>query len=1416
MSRKLLTLSSSSSKNDPKKQTSLMAFIAKKKSDDNESMSEVENMSNLEMEADCAKNFTSDETILRSPSIFRPKFPRSHFQKKQPNTVEILSSDSDTSPVKARCKPSRTLQDNFNQVKEDDKLGKSASDRPDEYDLLVSKYCTEATAVSLMLDLDLKNDSRYQKATKKLEENMAKISPKKNIAADGNTTKTTKFEYKVPKAGSMLFSLKEPLKKPIDLNETPPTKDDDVFEMKKPTSSTPLAESNFAFKPKQMTDFQTRNGQSQIQYNLFPSPICPNNGHVQLSTPIEKSEALESCTPKKSSDTLNCLNQTKTFAVKFDSGLDGYMVEILNDPRFKSKELSEVEIKKNHQYLQETNRVLLEKFFDIFAQIPVNIFNSIQGFQQDTYSKLKSLIENTRGKIKVNEKVLENIKSINKSSSVIGSRKSHLEKKKTSQTLMITEEATRGVTSPDPEELDDFIDCTIPSKKIDDTQSKPSAFVFKKPLSGTGNLSNNQQASTSYLNASREDDEDDIESILNNIREAELIDKGRANQHNLSSVDLVTPESSFRRTEPRITFNHQETSLRNTQFIENVETQVDEDGWQVYDASQFDAPDVINITDASEGFDNAASYNRKQSLSDAALCKLLEAAGGDSQLPSASSRQQKSQSLGNFHSGVRNDGITGEFDGMNYSHSERLQIVFRETFGLRSFRPNQLQVINATLLGHDCFVLMPTGGGKSLCYQLPALLTEGVTIVVSPLKSLILDQVNKLSSLDIPAAHLSGEVSYADQQKIYNDMQSTRPILKLLYVTPEKISSSARFQNILTGLYRMKQLARFVIDEAHCVSAWGHDFRPDYKKLSVLREQFPSVPIMALTATANPRVRIDVLKQLNLKSNTKWFLCSFNRPNLKYIVRPKQGVATKAEIIELIKKKFPRATGIIYCLSKKDCDQLAAELRNAGIKAKSYHAGLSDSQRESTQKDWITDKIKVVCATVAFGMGIDKPDVRYVIHHSMPKSIEGYYQEAGRAGRDGDLATCILFYNYSDMLRFRKMMDLDSIPFEAKQVHLHNLFRMVNFCENVTDCRRTQQLDYFAEHFTREQCLENRVSACDNCLMQGEYKTIDVTEDCIAIAKSVRDLCAGRNRFTLLHLVEVFKGSEQKKIIDNNHHRSPYHGRLKNWDRSDIQRLMHKLVIEDYLKEDLIFSNDIPQAYIRIGGKIEKLMNREVCVSFSVKEKTSNKRIQQDDIGNEPKLDSQGNAQLKELQERCYNDLLDICRSLAAQKNVTLASIMNMQALKAMSERLPETQAEMLSLPHVTKANFEKYGQQLLEITQNYAAEKLCIMLDADTVGNTGNGNDDSDSDSSGDGTDWGRLAREASANSSAGTNKRRRNWGSGGRGAKRFRRGRTKSKTGTRAKATASRGGAVAKRGGRGARAGTSTFGLLPLPGTR
>lgn len=440
----------------------------------------------------------------------------------------------------------------------------------------------------------------------------------------------------------------------------------------------------------------------------------------------------------------------------------------------------------------------------------------------------------------------------------------------------------------------------------------------------------------------------------------------------------------------------------------------------------------------------------------------------DSQVSIASTSSKKSAKetfeMGDFLGKVQNDGITGDFDGLSYPHSPEMLKIFRKTFGLFEFRPNQLQAINAGMLNHDCFILMPTGGGKSLCYQLPALLTRGLTIVISPLKSLINDQVQKLISLDVPAAHMLGGASETYMNGVYRELAKETPNLKLLYVTPEKIAASEKFGSILTRLYQLKLLSRFVIDEAHCVSQWGHDFRPDYKKLKVLRTRYPQVPIMALTATATPRVRTDILHQLGM-SSPKWFMSSFNRPNLKYMITDKKGKESIAKIIALIKEKYKNECGIVYCLSKKECDDHADQLRMNGIKAMSYHAGLGDKTRSEVQGKWITEEVKVVCATIAFGMGIDKPNVRFVIHAVLPKSIEGYYQESGRAGRDLENSDCILFYSYADVVRIRKITSLDRPPADVFETHMENLYKMVAFCENKTDCRRALQLNYFGERF---------------------------------------------------------------------------------------------------------------------------------------------------------------------------------------------------------------------------------------------------------------------------------------------------------------------------------------------------------------
>ncbi|MFZ2804707.1 MAG: RecQ family ATP-dependent DNA helicase [Patescibacteria group bacterium] len=424
--------------------------------------------------------------------------------------------------------------------------------------------------------------------------------------------------------------------------------------------------------------------------------------------------------------------------------------------------------------------------------------------------------------------------------------------------------------------------------------------------------------------------------------------------------------------------------------------------------------------------------------------------------------------------------------------------LLKKHFGYDAFRPMQESIITQCLSGKDCLVLMPTGGGKSLCYQLPALKFSGMTVVVSPLIALMKDQVDALRANGISAAFLNSSLTAADIAKV--EAQASQGKLKLLYVAPERLGTSA-FRQFLQSL----PVSLFAIDEAHCISEWGHDFRPDYRNLRMLRHLFPNVPLMALTATANIRVRNDIISQLGL-SGGRMFTSSFDRKNLTYRVVPKQRSFDRL-LMEL--RSRPRASAIIYCFSRKSTEKIAEDLCANRIKAEAYHAGLSPKERSRVQDRFIRDETPVVVATIAFGMGIDKPDVRLVAHMDLPKSVEGYYQETGRAGRDGLPSDCVLFFSAGDRFKqefFIRRMD----DFEEQQRARQQLDEIVRYAQLKT-CRRKYLLSYFGETMLQDNC-----GACDVCVPQAapaglEPVATDYDEELFEQLRSLRRRLASAN-----------------------------------------------------------------------------------------------------------------------------------------------------------------------------------------------------------------------------------------------------------------------------------------------------------------
>ncbi|PWY70964.1 recQ family helicase MusN [Aspergillus heteromorphus CBS 117.55] len=584
------------------------------------------------------------------------------------------------------------------------------------------------------------------------------------------------------------------------------------------------------------------------------------------------------------------------------------------------------------------------------------------------------------------------------------------------------------------------------------------------------------------------------------------------------------------------------------------------------EADEFDLDDE-DMLEAAGFFDNTFStdnhdpHNRKV---------FAETSGNVSRLP-ASQKPQGHNALWS-----------------NHAWSKDVRNALKDRFHLRGFRMNQLEAIDATLSGKDAFVLMPTGGGKSLCYQLPSVVSSGssrgVTLVISPLLSLMQDQVSHLKKLNIKAHLLNGETPKEQRQWIMNTLSSSlaEEDIELLYITPEMVNKSQAVIRSLEKLNRSGRLARIVIDEAHCVSQWGHDFRPDYKELGGLRNQLSGVPMMALTATATENVKVDVIHNLKMEG-CEVFSQSFNRPNLTYEVRvKKKGAELLASIANTISTSYKNKSGIVYCLSRKTCEKVAEQLRDEHrVKAEHYHAGMDSESRAKVQQSWQAGRTHVIVATIAFGMGIDKPDVRFVIHHSIPKSLEGYYQETGRAGRDGKRSGCYLYYCYKDTTTLMSMIDKSDGSKQQKNRQRQMLHNVVQYCENKSDCRRVQILAYFNEYFRRQDCN----ASCDNCKSDSVFELHDFSEYAASAIKVVRYFQSIEDKVTLSYSVNIFRGSV-KRFRSPQHRQATGYGAGSDLELGEAERLFHRLLGEGALvEENVVNGGKFAVQYIKLGRR---------------------------------------------------------------------------------------------------------------------------------------------------------------------------------------------------------------------------------------
>jgi len=593
----------------------------------------------------------------------------------------------------------------------------------------------------------------------------------------------------------------------------------------------------------------------------------------------------------------------------------------------------------------------------------------------------------------------------------------------------------------------------------------------------------------------------------------------------------------------------------------------------------------------------------------------------------------------------------------------------KEVFGYNQFRGTQQAIIENILAGKNTFVIMPTGAGKSLCYQLPAVVSDGLAIVISPLIALMKNQVDQLNAFGINAQFLNSTLTKGEMNRVKRE--SLNGNIKLLYVAPESLTKADNIEFL-----KQANLSFVAVDEAHCISEWGHDFRPEYRRIKEIIGQLGNLPVIALTATATPKVQQDIQRNLQME-DADLFKSSFNRTNLYYEVRPKKHA--KKQLIQFL-NNHKNESGIIYCLSRKKVQEIAETLKVNGFKAAPYHAGLEPAVREKNQNDFLNDNIHIIVATIAFGMGIDKPDVRFVVHYDVPKSLEGYYQETGRAGRDGIQGYCLMFYSHNDINKLEKFNKDKSV--QERENALILLQEMSYYAESPV-CRRKQLLHYFGEEYRVENC-----EGCDNCVHPRDK--FDAEKELELVIKTA--LTTGE-RFGLTHIVNVIRGSENQYVISYDHNKLDEYGQGDDESDDFWKSIVRQSLIYEYLEKDI---ENI--GVLKVTDKGREFVKKPHPVQFS-KDHEYATNVEEEENSERPRYGT------KAYDEKLFEMLKGLRKKIADEKDLPPFVIFQDPSLEEMATTYPTTETELANVNGVGMGKVQKFGKKFLTMIADYVDE---------------------------------------------------------------------------------------------------------------